>query len=309
MSKERVIEVMDKYAAGVKGKIGLGFKNFKTGDEYYINGNDRFPTASVFKVLLLIELFKQVEQGKFSLSDMYTLKAEDISPGSGLTQYLTPGMSMCLKDYAMLMMIISDNTCTDIIYRHLGKKNVEATIESLGLKNTRADMDCKELLHSLCGMPLSASLEEMNKIFKDIESERNYAMYTDMTIPNDISSPVDMMAIFSKIYNKEILSPASCQQMMDIMEKCQTNSRIPSLLPRIGPKAIKAMHKTGSLQYISNDCGIVITPKHAYGIMMFYNGYTGDPKDRKFDDEDDTLLAELSRDIYVALHNDSASVV
>ncbi|MCL2006784.1 MAG: class A beta-lactamase-related serine hydrolase [Treponema sp.] len=301
MSKEQVIKVMDQHAGMVKGKIGLGYKNFKTGDEYYINGDEPFPAASTFKVPVLIELFRQAKEGKLSITDTYTLKPEDIAPGSGILSFLTPGMSMSLKDHAMLMMIISDNTCTDALVRILGKDNIKAAIESMGLKNTRVDFNCREIIHSFANIPLDLSIDEVNKLFKEEKFEANYALFTDMTLPNDISSPKDMMTMFTMIYNGEVVSPDACRQMMDIMEKCQTNTRIPALLPMTGPKAVRAIHKTGTLQFVTNDCGIVITPQHTYGLMMYYNSFTGDKGDKTFV-KNDAILAEISRDVYNALH-------
>ena len=303
---EKVIEVMERHAKGVIGKIGIGFKNFKTGEEYYVNGDDRFPTASAFKVPVLIELFNQANQGKFSLDDMYVLKSEDLSPGSGVLVYLKPGLSMCYKDYAILMMALSDNTGTDVLHRMLGRDNIAATIERMGLKNTKADMTCRELLFTPVGIPLDTDLDAALKIFEEMEL-KDYSLISDMNVPNDISSPRDMMTMFWKIYNEEIITPDACRQMMDIMEKCEGNRRIPLYLPKRGPRAVRVIHKTGTIEYVAADCGIVITPEQTYGITMLYNGYTGDPLDKRAAYDNDEILALISRDIYNAIHKEPAA--
>jgi len=304
---EKIIEVMERHAAGVTGKIGIGFKNFKTGEEYYVHGDERFPTASAFKVPVLIELFNQAHEKKISLSDMHVLKRTDISVGSGVLSNLTPGLSMCIKDYAMLMMALSDNTATDIIHRLLGRDNIAATIERLGLKNTKADMTCRELLYTPAGIPMNTDVEEAQKIFDEMDFIKDYKLITDMNIPNDISSPRDMMTMFSLIYNKEIITPEACQQMMDIMEQCEGNRRIPLYLPKRGPRKVRVIHKTGTIEYICADCGIVITPEQTYGIVMLYNGFTGDPDDKRSAYDNDEILALISRDIYNCLHKEPAA--
>ena len=304
---EKIIEVMERHAAAVIGKIGIGYKNFKTGEECYINGDDRFPTASAFKVPVLIELYNQANQGKFSLNDMHVFKHEDVSPGSGILCYLTPGLTMCLKDYAMLMMVLSDNTGTDILHRMLGRDNIAATIERMGLKNTMADMTCRELLFTPVGLSLDADLAESLKAFEEVDFVKDYKLISDMSVPNDVSSPRDMMTMFWKIYKEEIVSPDACRQMMDIMEKCDSSRRIPLYLPKRGPRAVRVIHKTGTIEYVAADCGIVITPEQTYGITMLYNGYTGDPQDKRAAYDNDEILARISRDIYNAIHKEPAA--
>ena len=304
---DEIGEILERHAKEVIGKIGIGFKNFKTGEEYYVNGDDRFPTASTFKVPVLIELFNQASQGKFSLNDMYVLKYEDLSPGSGILSFLTPGLSMCIMDYAFLMMSLSDNTATDYIHQMLGKDNIKAMIERMGLKNTMADMTCRELIYIPVKLPMNTDVKEARKIFAKRDYEKDYTLITDMSVPNDISSPKDMMTMFSLIYNEEIVSPEACREMMDIMEKCSGTRRIPHYLPSRGPRAVKAIHKTGTLEYICCDCGIIVTPEQTYGLTMLYNGYTGDPQDKRAAHDSDEILALISRDIYNALHTEPAA--
>jgi len=307
MIMEKIIEVLEKHAGAVIGKIGIGFKNFKTGEEYYVNGDGRFPTASTFKVPILIELFNQASQGKISLDEMHVFKPEDLSPGSGVLKNLSSGLSMCLRDYAVLMMTLSDNTGTDIIFRILGKENIAATIERMGLKNTKADMTCRELLFTPVGISMDTNLEEALKLFKEQDFIKNYSLISDMNVPNDISSPKDMMTMFSLIYNGEIVNPEACRQMMDIMEKCESTRRIPHYLPCRGPREVRVIHKTGTIEYVACDCGIVITPEQTYGLTMLYNGFTGDPSDKRAAYDSDEILAVISRDVYNALHKEPAA--
>ncbi|MCL2006581.1 MAG: class A beta-lactamase-related serine hydrolase [Treponema sp.] len=299
---EEIKEIMEKHKNSVTGKIGIGYKNFKTGDEYYVNGDDRFPSASKFKVPVLIELFNQDNLGKISLKTMYTLKEEDIAPGSGVLSNLTPGLSMSIRDYAVLMMAVSDNTATDIIYNMLGRDNIAATIEKLGLKNTKADMNCKVLLLTPLGVPLDTGWDEIRRIFEERDYKKDYSWITDMSIPNDISSPRDMITMFSSIYHKEIITPEACDQMLHIMEKCEGIRRIPHFLPRRGPNAVKVIHKTGTLEYINCDSGIIISDDHTYCLSIFYNGFTGDPTDKTRAFDNDMICAQVSGDIYKALH-------
>lgn len=96
---------------------------------------------------MLAELFRQVSEGKFALKDRHTLTAEDKSYGSGMLRLFDTGASLTLRDLAMLMMKISDNTATDILFRLVGKDNIKCNvIDALALTKTKCDLDCTHLL-------------------------------------------------------------------------------------------------------------------------------------------------------------------
>ena len=304
----KIATMIDAYAHSITGQLGVGFKNLITGDEYYFHKDERFPSASTLKIPVLIELFHQVEQGKIALTDLHALDRQDIAPGSGVLRVLKPGVTMSIYDYAVLMMIVSDNTATDVVYNLLGRENIRGMIDRMGLRNTRSDLNCKELLCSLVGMPPETSFEEMVELFNregtDQEIPERTEMYTDFDRPNDFSSPADMVTMLSGLYHKELISPKACEEMMQIMAECQTNGRIPYDLPQHGPNKPQAViHKTGTLSYVANDCGIVKTSTNAYILAMFYNGIHAEPAEKEELHHHDRLLAHLSRDIFNAIHN------
>ncbi len=301
---ERVKQVLNAYAGKITGMLGVGFRDLDSGEEYYINGSNRFPSASVFKVPVLVELFAQVDAGVISLDTMYTLREEDIAPGSGALSVLTPGLSMSVRDYATLMMILSDNTGTDITYKLVGREKIRAGIDALGLENTRSDLNCRELILTLYGIDLATSQAEVARIFREggWAAPINEAMYKKLESPNDISSPRDMVKVFSMIWNREILSAEACEGMLGIMGNCQTNSRIPYYLPQAGKYAAGVMHKTGTLRHVANDCGIVTANGKAYALALFYNGFDAGEAERADSHFGDRLLAELSRDVFNAFH-------
>ena len=292
--------IMDYYAGKTTGQLGLGFKNFKTGHAYYVAGDTRFPAASTFKVPLLIELFHQVAEGKLTLTDTYTLQKEDIAPGSGLLMSLSPGVSMSILDYARLMMMISDNTATDILFRLVGKENILAMIQAMGLENTRGDLTCRELLFTLIGIPQDATGEEAEALMAGGKLVPNDDLYIKFDIPNAFCSPKDMMTMLSLIYDEAILTPDACRQMRDILAACITNSRIPYHLPQDG--TVTVMHKTGTLPHVFNDCGIVVTPTQTYGLTIFYNRIHASDAEKATPHFGDFLLADISKEIYDALH-------
>jgi len=304
----KVNDIINSYAEKITGHLGVGYKNLQSGEEFYLNGDVRFPAASVFKVPVLIELFNQLQDGAFSMDDLIELSAESVSLGSGILGVFSPGIKFTLKDYATLMMIVSDNTATDYIVNLLGKDKINATIKSMGLKNTTVDYTCDELIRAGWNIPLDTPAEEAINALRSNGRVMNKAMFTftDPSVANNWTSPWDITEMFSRIYHKKVISPKACDEMMDIMGKCATNNRIPYLLPTTGPDEVqKVIHKTGTLFKLANDAGIIISAKQTYILSIFYNGYNASPEER-----DNTpgvtfgerLLAELSKDVYNALH-------
>lgn len=95
--------------------VGIGFKNLRTNEEFYFNGDKIFPTASVFKILVLVELFNQKIKGQIDLNEKYLYNTDEISLGSGVLRELFQPIEISYRDYAKLMMIISDNTASDVL--------------------------------------------------------------------------------------------------------------------------------------------------------------------------------------------------
>jgi len=303
----KISDIINAYAKKTTGRLGVGYKNLQSGEEFYLNGDERFQSASVFKVPVLIELFNQLQDGAFSMDDMIEMTEDSIALGSGILSALTPGVKLPLKDYALLMMIVSDNTATDYIVKMLGKDKINATIKSMGFKNTTVDYTCEELIRATWDIPQDITVAEALNMLKADDRVLNEAMFNDPSIKNNWTSPWDITEIFSRIYHKQVISPKASEEMLEIMGKCATNNRLPYLLPTIGPNAVeKVIHKTGTLYKLANDAGIIVTTKQTYILSIFYSGCCADPKER-----DQTpgvtfgerLLAELSRDVYDALHS------
>ncbi|MEO8271613.1 MAG: serine hydrolase [Aureliella sp.] len=106
--------------------------------EWYYNGQRVMPTASLIKLPIMIEAYRQVAAGAVSLDDMLTLKAEDQVPGSGiLTDHFSPGMSLSLRDAIRLMIRYSDNTATNLVVDHIGLPSTSKTMAELGFPETQ----------------------------------------------------------------------------------------------------------------------------------------------------------------------------
>ena len=290
MNIQAIRAIAEKYDAKTTGDLGLLFTDLKTGETVTVNPDKELPAASTFKVFLLAEFLRQCEEGKYNLMDRHELKAEFVSPGSGVLCDLLPGMNLTLLDYARLMMMLSDNTATDYLYSLTGRDNIKNNvIDAFGLTKTKCDYPCKLLIETY--------FDPAHKVVEGERNWRNTDDYRCLTPTNDSTSPNDMAKVLKMAYDKALFSPWVSEQMIDIMKRCHTNSRIPKELPR----EVEVAHKTGTMDKVANDCGIVYTEKGDYILCLFYNGNVAAPDEYDANVKgrfSDTLLAELSRDIF-----------
>lgn len=253
MSLQAAIE---KQAEGFKGILGVSVKHLYTGESANINGDLVFPTASVFKIPVIVTFFRQVDAGKISLEQQILLREQDKVPGSGILKELTEGLPVTYKDLLSLMMIVSDNTATDLVTEIVGFDDINATMRELGLSETQVTKYCRQILFDLVGIN-NLSLEEMSlEVFlKTAETGDYNGSWSLETGDNDVTTPNEMNKLLELIVNGKAASRESCNKILDIMSKCQTGGyRIPKYLPQ---KELLLQRKTGSLPGIRNDVGVV----------------------------------------------------
>src|ERR1044071_3234665 len=123
--------------ASFKGKVSLFAKNLDTGETYGLNPDERVRTASTIKIAVMIEAFARVAEGKSKWTDEVVLNKEKKVSGSGILNELSDGLKLTLRDAVNLMMIISDNTATNLVLDVLTTDAVNARMESLGFKQIK----------------------------------------------------------------------------------------------------------------------------------------------------------------------------
>src|ERR1700680_5283145 len=130
---------IERITNSINAEWGIYIKCLETGEEIAIDADRQMDTMSVIKIPLMVEAFRQIEAGKFSLEDKITLKESDKRPGTGIIRSLDPGAILTIKDLLTLMIIVSDNTATDLIFGKVGGiEPVTALMDSYGLKTIRA---------------------------------------------------------------------------------------------------------------------------------------------------------------------------
>ncbi|MFZ1401145.1 MAG: serine hydrolase, partial [Candidatus Promineifilaceae bacterium] len=180
---------IQEICAGFNGRIGLAATNLQTNETVGYLADEIFPTASTIKLAVLLTLMQQVEDGQYSLDDPLMLRRADHVAGSGLLQFLSPGLTMPIRDYAFLMMNISDNLATNVLIDHVGMDKVNAWLDDTGYPEVR--------LHRKINFNL---------------------LKTDQKLLGT-STPAALTRMITAVYQQTILTPAACTEMMRMMNK------------------------------------------------------------------------------------------
>jgi len=263
---ERLKIQIERLWSNREGSAGIAVKHLESGRELLINAEEPFPMASVFKLPVLVELMAQVGEGRLSLEDQVDLEATDLHPGSGvLVDLVTPGIRLSVRNLALLMMTVSDNSAADLLLAKVGAENVNRRLRSLGIEDLSVERSCQRLILDVYGMDYETfknkTAAEIEAFYeKLLETEPEFAAEVRRAFSlqkEDRSTPRAMNALLEKISNRDILDADACALILDIMRTCRTGSgRLKGRLPA----GTEVAHKTGTLAGSLNDCGIVTLP-------------------------------------------------
>lgn len=200
---------------------GVFFVDLDSGAYLDINGTSTFSAASMIKVPILVAFFQDVDAGKIRLDEKLTLEKELIGGGSGEMQYKTPGTKFTALETATKMIVISDNTATNMLIARMGGAAVlNKRFQSWGLTTTQI----RNLLPDLSG--------------------------------TNTTSPKDLAHLMGLVNQGNLMSVRSHDRLLEIMRQTMTNT----LLPRGLGKGAKIAHKTGDIGSLVGDVGLVDMP-------------------------------------------------
>jgi beta-lactamase class A len=198
-----------------KGHVSLFAKNLDTGVEYSFNGDERVPTASTIKIAVMIEAFARVAEGRAKWTDELVLTKAARYGGSGILPELGDGLRLSLQDCVRLMMLLSDNTATNIVLDYLGTDSVNARMNSLGFKQTR-------IMRRVGGGGESAEGK--------LAENKKFGL--------GATAPHEMVQILEKLNRGEIISAAASKEMLELMKREQARYAIGRDIPEV-PMASK----------------------------------------------------------------------
>lgn len=267
----RFANAMDGFFGDIVGDVGVMVRVPQYGVDLVYLHDEVFPTASTMKVPLLYELYRQADQGRIDLDQRITLTHDQRVPGSGVLQEMDEGLQPTVRDLSELMITVSDNYATDLVYNLIGKDAVARMLAGAGLHQTSLPLTIREMMMSIAEVPLNEEISYdalVDRMEHAAPSADNLAYSTDPA--NDVSSPQDMIRMLELILNGTDVSDASRRAMLKTLTNQNFNAIIPGRLPV--DAEVQTAHKTGSLRGIRNDVGIVMAPDLTYIIAIMSRG-------------------------------------
>jgi beta-lactamase class A len=219
-------------ARHVPAAIALDVLDLKTGYQAGLNAAASMPAASTIKLPVMVEVFAQLEEGRFDLQRRVSIQAADKDFGSGELCDAPIGTSYSVSELLEKMIDISDNTATNMLIRLVGRRNINHAMAGFGLERTH-----------LAG---------------DVRTDAWTIRQTLRT------SPADLVHLLMLMARGELIDEWSSNAMIAILKADEINT----LLPEPLPADVAIAHKTGSLDDTLNDAGIVFAAGAPYVIAV-----------------------------------------
>lgn len=252
-----------------EGTFAVAFKDLTTGEGLLINEHGNFHAASTMKTPVMIEVFKQAAEGRFSLNDSVLIKNEfrsivdgssySLNPGddSDQTLYQEIGTKRTVSDLVYHMIIVSSNLATNLVIELVNPEKVTRTMRAIGANNIQ--------------------------VRRGVEDSKAFAKGM-----NNTTTAYDLMLIFENIARQEMISPEACGSMIKILLDQRFNEIIPANLPA----TIKVAHKTGNITGVQHDSGIVFLPDGRKYVLVILS------KDLKDESSAMRAMANVSLMVY-----------
>lgn len=222
---------LEDIARRVDGVVGYCVVDLTSGTRFTRLETEVFPTASTIKLAILYELFAQAQEGRLALDKPLTLDRAAAVGGSGiLFEMGTPTLS--LRDYAVLMVVLSDNTATNVLIDAVGMANVNRRMQGLGLTETR-----------------------LRRKMIDLAAARRG--------DENVSTPGEIARLLEAYHKGTGLEPPTVAAALAILKKGKD-----SWLVRAVPSSVPVASKPGDLEGVRVDAGIVYVPKRPFIITV-----------------------------------------
>lgn len=215
-------------------RYGIVVKNNATGETLRMNADIIFPSASMIKVPILYEIMRQSAAEELSLDELLPVSENVRVGGAGILFELRPDIQMTIYELCVLMIVLSDNTATNMLIDRIGMAKVNQTMKNLGLTSTILKRYMMDFAAAKKGLENQTTASEMAKLFEII-------------------------------LNSTGLPQKSSNLILDILKRQQVRDKLPFYLP----EDIILANKTGTLPGAEHDGGILYFANKAYIISIF----------------------------------------
>lgn len=223
----RLCERMTAYP----GIAGFAVRDLTDGTSIGSRAEEAFPSASTIKIHILTALLREAERGAVSLEERIALAPELRTSGSGVLTYLEHPVDLSLYDIAVLMILVSDNTATNICIRRVGMERVNKLIAELGLRQTA-----------------------LRRLMQDREAI--------LAGRENVSTPLELVSTLVALRSGLPTAP-SAQQALAVLAKSK-----PSPFRVAIPADITMAHKTGRMPRVRAEAALVHLPRRPYALAV-----------------------------------------
>jgi beta-lactamase class A len=252
------------------GTVSLYARNLDTGASVGIRESEPVRTASTIKLPIMLAVFDAVARGQAKWEDLLTLTAQEKVPGSGvLGVEFSTGDQLPIRDVLHLMIVLSDNTATNMILERFTADAVNAYLDKLGIKTTRS-------MRKIMGSGPAAGISAAGKL----PENQKYGL--------GVSTPRDMVTILERLDRGEIVGPEASREMLTILKRNQDNTGITRHL-----MDLPVAHKTGALDALRSDVGIVYSKTGKIAMAITVDGMAH--PDWSPDNPGSLLIADLAK--------------
>lgn len=272
-SLEELQGLIEVEVGKIDGDVGIYILHVESGEDVEINADRQYQLASVFKVPVLVTLFKMIDDGYLSLDDRIVLKEKMKTYGSGLLPAMKAGLNLSINDLQLLMMAVSDNTATDILFGIVGADRIAAYMKELGLTKTVIDLSTNQLILGYLGLDMDKRLTipELWRVPEDYwqSEERKKRMEQFDSEVHDFSTPREIGIILEKLVKGDIVDRETSDEIIATLRH-HTGAR---LITRFLPFGTTVARKGGSLgrdwkMTVLCDSGIIFLPQDAGHIVI-----------------------------------------
>lgn len=208
-----------------------------SGEKFSYNPDVVFTQASAIKIPILMEVYKQAHDKKFSLNDVRKIESANIVGGSGVLNTFTDPSSLTIRNIATLMIVLSDNTATNALIDLVGLAAINTTLKSLGMKDTRVQ----------------------RKMIDQAASGRG---------DENISTPAEAARLLQMLYKGEFIDKTTSSEIISILKK---NGREGSRIAAGIPENVPVAFKPGGLNGVSTEWTIVLLKERPYAVAIMEN--------------------------------------
>jgi beta-lactamase class A len=241
-----LVKRLDELCDSAEFQVSWYLKDLATGATADRRGDVAVPSASTRKISIMMAALAAVHAGKLSLDQKITIDARFQDNDSGTFQHLTPGFWLTLRDAMVMMIIVSDNTCTGHVVDVVGLGDVQRYTEAVGLRGT---------VHRYGIPPKTGADNTLDKV--TITTANDQGMLLELILKGTTDP-----AVAARLQ----CTPALCQLGLDILSWQKLKTRLPSQLPL----GTKVAHKTGTGHRCYNDAGIIFKGDKPLCVLTAY---------------------------------------